>query len=219
MKKRRVRWDRIAITLAATVAIGNIAEAIFAKNNVDIPLDPCSQQTQQMTNSSNIEYVILGKDKIKNNNQIYSEKLGRPITDYEFYLLKMICCSESGLECFEGKIAVVATVLNRMQNSAFPNTVYEVIFQENQFSSVTNGKFHNSYGELIWEELPYEMQFEAECAVFAALSGDDPTEKQLNGGALFFYNPDYCSAKEIELRSGISEKYRIGNHAFYRIWD
>lgn len=217
--KRRVRWDRIVVTLAAIAAVGNIVETIFQKNDVNISLTPCTPQTQAIVNTENTQYTVLGKDAIKNANLVYSERLGRNITDYEFYLLKMICCSESGLESFEGKIAVVATVLNRMEDPTFPDTVYEVIFQKNQFSSATNGKFHNSYGELIWEELPSDMQFEAECAVYIALSGEDPTSEPLDGGALFFYNPDYCSEEENALRANISQKYRIGNHVFYRIWD
>ena len=57
-------------------------------------------------------------------------------------------------------------------------------------------------------------------AVTAALNGEDPTEIQLGGGgALYYYNPDYTCQSELDLRSTISSKMRIGNHVFYREWD
>lgn len=155
-----------------------------------------------------------------NSNLVYSTRLGRYMTEREIYLLTMVCCSEAGFESFEGKTAVVATVLNRMEpkNTAYPNDVYGVIFQPHQFSSATDGVFHTSTAELKWEDLSEKMKTEARKAVEAALNGADPTKK-ITGGALFFYNPDYCSAEENAKRANISCKQRIGNHVFYRVWN
>lgn len=155
-----------------------------------------------------------------NSNLVYSTRLGRYMTEREIYLLTMVCCSEAGFESFEGKTAVVATVLNRMEpkNTAYPNDVYGVIFQPHQFSSATDGVFHTSTAELKWEDLSEKMKAEAKKAVEAALNGADPTKK-ITGGALFFYNPDYCSAEENAKRANISCKQRIGNHVFYRVWN
>ena len=66
-----------------------------------------------------------------------------------------------------------------------------------------------------------------------ALAGEDPTEELLrqeaiskgfnrdeyaSGGALFFYNPDYCGSSEIEMRNGIQVKVEYGDHIFYKVW-
>ena len=66
-----------------------------------------------------------------------------------------------------------------------------------------------------------------------ALAGEDPTEELLRqeaiskglnpdeyarGGALFFYNPDYCGSSEIEMRNGIQVKVEYGDHIFYKVW-
>lgn len=148
----------------------------------------------------------------------YSTRLNRYMSDYEMYLLTMICCSEAGFESYEGKVAVVATVLNRMESSIFPDGIYEVIFQKYQFSSATNGVFHNSTDELRYEDISSDMLNDAQKAVKAALNGEDPTT-YATGGALFFYNPDYCSEEENAMRANISCTLRIGNHIFYREWD
>lgn len=46
---------------------------------------------------------------------------------------------EAGSEPFEGQIAVVSTVLNRVDDTRFPDTVEEVIRQEGQFIPVETG--------------------------------------------------------------------------------
>ena len=66
-----------------------------------------------------------------------------------------------------------------------------------------------------------------------ALAGEDPTEELLrqeaiskgfnpdeyaSGGALFFYNPDYCGSSEIEMRNSIQVKVEFGDHIFYKVW-
>lgn len=178
-------------------------------------------ETFNISNNS-IESQDSQEVYVSNNyNSCYSTKLGREVTEYEMYLLKMICASESGLEIFDGKVAVVANVLNRIvdKSSLFPDSVYDVIFQSGQYSSAKNGKFYNDYGEILWEDLPENMRTEIELAVLAALDGADPTEEVLNGGSLFFYNPDYCSPEELAMRTNIKITCRIGNHVFYREWN
>ena len=46
--------------------------------------------------------------------------------------------AEAEGECEEGKRLVIDTILNRVDSEHFPDTVYEVIYQPNQFSSMWN---------------------------------------------------------------------------------
>lgn len=57
----------------------------------------------------------------------------------DLYWLSRIIYSESGNQPLSGKIAVGNVVLNRVKSPQFPNSVYGVIFQRNQFSPVKNG--------------------------------------------------------------------------------
>jgi N-acetylmuramoyl-L-alanine amidase len=88
-------------------------------------------------------------------------------------LLARVVQGEAGDEPYDGKVAVGAVLLNRMQSSAFPRTLAGVVFQPYAFESVTNG--------LIWASQPA-----SDCvrAASDALSGWDPTQ-----GALYFWNP------------------------------
>lgn len=56
-------------------------------------------------------------------------------------LLAALTWCEAGCESFKGQSAVVSTVLNRVEDSRFPNTVEEVIRQKGQFVPVETGWF------------------------------------------------------------------------------
>ena len=58
------------------------------------------------------------------------------------YWLSRIIYSESGNQSLSGKIAVGNVVLNRVENPAFPDTIYDVIFQKNQFSPAGSGSIY-----------------------------------------------------------------------------
>ena len=55
------------------------------------------------------------------------------------YWLSHIINAESGDQNLAGKIAVGNVVMNRVNSSEFPNTIYDVLHQRNQFSPIANG--------------------------------------------------------------------------------
>ena len=110
-------------------------------------------------------------------------------------LLARVIEGEAADEPYDGKVAVGAVLLNRMQSSAFPHTLAGVVFQPYAFESVSNG--------LIWARQPTE-----ECirAASAALSGWDPTF-----GALYFWNPSKSVSPWIWTRQILTQ---IGHQVF-----
>ena len=54
-------------------------------------------------------------------------------------LIALVTMAEAEGECEEGKRLVIDTILNRVDSEHFPDTVYDVIYQPNQFSSMWNG--------------------------------------------------------------------------------
>ena len=55
-------------------------------------------------------------------------------------LLAALIYCEAGNQCYEGKVAVGAVVLNRMESGRFPNTLEGVIYQRGQFTPAMTGK-------------------------------------------------------------------------------
>lgn len=151
------------------------------------------------------------------------------IASEDLQLLAKVTYAEAGNQTLEQQLAVAATILNRVESESFPNTIQEVISQKGQFSSVKGGTVM-AFGEPVaFSEVPESCVQAAE----RALAGEDPTEELLRqeaiskglnpdeyarGGALYFYNPDYCGSSEIEMRNSIQVKVEFGDHIFYKVW-
>ena len=63
------------------------------------------------------------------------------------YWLSRIIYSESGNQPLRGKIAVGNVVMNRLADPNFPDTIYEVLFQKNQFSPAMSGSIYRDPNE------------------------------------------------------------------------
>jgi len=73
-------------------------------------------------------------------------------------LIALVTMAEAEGECEEGKRLVIDTILNRVDSVYFPDTVYDVVYQANQFSSMWNGRVDKCFVDdyickLVEEEL------------------------------------------------------------------
>ena len=120
-----------------------------------------------------------------------------PMEDVE--LLARLVHAEANGEPYKGKVAVAATVLNRVNNPDYPDTIPEVVYQNNngyQYCPVRNGEINKPADK------------ESHKAVREALAGNDPT-----GGSLSFFYPVKSSNSLIRGRDFL---VAIGNHIFVR---
>ncbi len=117
----------------------------------------------------------------------------------EVDLLARLVHAEAGNEPFLGKVGVAATVLNRLEDAQYPDTVEEIIYEHNhgfQYCPVRNGQINKPADRVSFQ------------AVRKAMEGGDPT-----GGALSFYNP--AKSGNTWIRTKIFCRL-IGNHIFVR---
>lgn len=80
------------------------------------------------------------------------------LTEDEIELIALVTMAEAEGECEEGKRLVIDTILNRVDSGYFPNSVYEVVYQPSQFTSMWNGRIDRCYVrddiyQLVREEL------------------------------------------------------------------
>ncbi|MDR7072564.1 spore cortex-lytic enzyme [Fictibacillus barbaricus] len=101
---------------------------------------------------------------------------------------------ESRGEPYIGQVAVAAVIINRVESSAFPNTVSGVIFEPGAFTAVADGQIYLTPNK------------QAKKAVMDALNGWDPT-----GEALYYFNPDTATSGWIWGRPQIK---KIGKHIY-----
>lgn len=110
------------------------------------------------------------------------------------YWLARIINAESGNQSLEGKIAVGNVVMNRLNNPRFPDTIYEVLFQKNQFTPAASGSIYREPNE------------ESVAAAKMVLDG-----AQVLPNALFF-NAAGLRSYASRTRTYVAT---IGDHAFY----
>ena len=117
----------------------------------------------------------------------------------EVYWLSRIISAESRGEPLLGQIAVGNVVLNRVKSSAYPSTIYGVIFDRKhgvQFSPVLDGS--------VYQSPTYSSQVAAKIALEGFTLSDD---------ALFFLQPRIAQSNWIVLNR--TYLFTIGNHDFY----
>lgn len=118
-------------------------------------------------------------------------------TDSDLELMARVIYAEARGEPYEGQVAVGAVILNRVKSDRFPNTIREVIYAPNQFTSVTNGQVNNKPDESAYR------------AARDAMAGKDPSR-----GAFYFYNPK--TARNMTFFNKLTITNVIGNHVFAR---
>lgn len=75
-------------------------------------------------------------------------------TEKEKYMLAKIAMAEAEGCRIKAKELVIRTVLSRIKSDMFPNTVEEVIFQKNQFTPISDGRWNKvEPNEECWQAL------------------------------------------------------------------
>lgn len=115
---------------------------------------------------------------------------------YESYLLAKLAMAEAEGEDTEGKALVILVALNRVWNDSFPNSIEDVIYQEGQFSPVSNGRFERVEPDRdCWQALDMVMR-------------EQWDESQ---GALYFES----ESESTWHRDNLQFLFQHGNHLFY----
>lgn len=125
------------------------------------------------------------------------------VEDYE--VLLRIVQAEAGSEDEKGKMLVAGVVMNRVENGKFPNTVKEVVFQNEdgtyQFSPVADGSYYS-----------VKVSDETIEAVDKVLSGEDVTE-----GALYFAARKYADEEKMKwFDCSLVRLFAYGGHEFFK---
>ena len=93
----------------------------------------CEYTFDQSTKTANL---IPSGEFIENASSYYNSR--------EVYWLSRIISAESRGEPLLGKLAVGTVVMNRVDSSRFPNSIYDVIFDGRQFSPAVSGSIYKT---------------------------------------------------------------------------
>lgn len=115
----------------------------------------------RMVETPSVEEVV----EVEQEPEIVEEVL--PLSDDEIDLLALVTMAEAEGESEEGKRLVIDTILNRVDSELkyFPDTVTDVIYQKNAFTSMWNGRVDRCHvdeniRQLVIEELKSRTNYD-----------------------------------------------------------
>lgn len=169
-------WHIIIITIIMIIALCNMSRVIAEKE------DTSKSVSESYSNKTTTPYV---SNLVAFEHQTEEEPSEVEVDYYpeftyskdwsakESYLLARIAMAEAEGCNTQTKTLIIMCVLNRVWSDEFPDTIEEVIFQENQFSPIDNGR---------WDRVePNEDCYEAVRIVMEA-------KYDYSGGATYFEN-------------------------------
>lgn len=169
-------WHIIIITIIMIIALCNMPRVVIAEK------EDTSKVSEFYSNKTTKPYVsnlvTFEPQTEEESSEIevdyYSEfTYSKDWSAKESYLLARIAMAEAEGCNIQTKTLIIMCVLNRVWSGEFPDTIEEVIFQENQFSPIDNGR---------WDRVePNEDCYEAVKVVMEA-------KYDYSGGATYFEN-------------------------------
>lgn len=160
--------------------------------------------------SFSVKNVIMSSKAVASLKRIISidscnrDKWVYELSEKDYEALLKIVEAEAGGEDEIGKMLVANVVLNRVKSDSFPDSVEEVVMQnENgtyQFSPVGNGRFEG-----------VQVSEETVLAVEKALEGEDVSE-----GDLYFVAAKYAQPEKLKwFQEKLTLLFSHGGHEFY----
>lgn len=170
-------WHIIIITIIMIIALCNMPRVVIAEKE-----DTSKSVSESYSNKTTVPYVSnlvtfepqTEEESSEVEVDYYPEfTYSKDWSAKESYLLARIAMAEAEGCNTQTKTLIIMCVLNRVWSDEFPDTIEEVIFQENQFSPIDNGR---------WDRVePNEDCYEAVKVVMEA-------KYDYSGGATYFEN-------------------------------
>jgi len=172
-----------------------VDEIIEVAGEIYVPIRPITKALNSKLEWSNSD----GEFKVYSGDTSLLPGASRVYRDDEIYWLARIINAEAGGEPMQGKLAVGNVILNRVRSSAFPNTIYSVIFDRRygvQFSPTANGTIYKTPS--------------AESVIAAKMCIEGYS---LSSDILYFFNPKTSPSNWISKNRQYA--FTVKNHAFY----
>ena len=170
-------WHIIIITIIMIIVLCNMPRVV-----IDEKEDTSKSVSESYSNKTTVPYVSnlvtfepqTEEESSEVEVDYYPEfTYSKDWSAKESYLLAKIAMAEAEGCNTQTKTLIIMCVLNRVWSDEFPDTIEEVIFQENQFSPIDNGR---------WDRVePNEDCYEAVKVVMEA-------KYDYSGGATYFEN-------------------------------
>lgn len=146
------------ITVAMSIAVLSVSGLLTLGKTVNKNLlkEQIVLEKQTESNTPNICISIDTVVEVKEFDCVETQETetAERFTEKEKYMLAKIAMAEAEGCRIKAKELVIRTVLSRIESDMFPNTVEEVIFQKNQFTPISDGRWNKvEPNEECWQAL------------------------------------------------------------------
>lgn len=146
------------ITVAMSIAVLSVSGLLTLGKTVNKNLlkEQIVLEKQTESNTPNICISIDTVVEVKEFDCVETQETetAKRFTEKEKYMLAKIAMAEAEGCKIKAKELVIRTVLSRIESDMFPNTVEEVIFQKNQFTPISDGRWNKvEPNEECWQAL------------------------------------------------------------------
>jgi spore germination cell wall hydrolase CwlJ-like protein len=136
--------------------------------------------------------------------EVLEQTMKYQLSDKDYEALLRIVEAEAGGEDQNGKLLVANVVLNRVNSSKFPDTVWDVVMQKEQgiaqFSPTVDGRYQS-----------VTVSEDTKTAVERALYGED-----ISRGALYFCAREEADTDNLQwFDRRLTRLFTYGNHEFF----
>ena len=193
-------WHIIIITIIMIIALCNMPRVIAENEDTSKVSESYSNKTTTPYVSNLVTFEPQTEEESSEVEVDYYPEFtySKDWSAKESYLLARIAMAEAEGCNTQTKTLIIMCVLNRVWSDEFPDTIEEVIFQENQFSPIDNGR---------WDRVePNEDCYEAVKVVMEA-------KYDYSGGATYFEN---CADEDNWLSSNLEFLYESEGIRFYK---
>lgn len=146
------------ITVAMSITVLSVSGLLTLGKTVNKNLlkEQIVLEKQTKSNTPNICISIDTVVEVKEFDCVETQETetAERFTEKEKYMLAKIAMAEAEGCRIKAKELVIRTVLSRIESDMFPNTVEEVIFQKNQFTPISDGRWNKvEPNEECWQAL------------------------------------------------------------------
>ena len=195
-RKLLVRMKILTICGATAFLIGSVLSCYSEEKN-QIEKRAVRMRTAETSDLPYLPAATEVQNELETNTNVSQVTRSMDWDAEDAYLLAKIAIAEAEGEGIEGKALVMMVVLNRVWSEEFPDSIEDVIFQENQFSPVSNGRYDR-------------VEPDQEC--YEALEMIQVEKWDESDGALYFESAGESSWH----RDNLQFLFRHGNHYFYK---